>query len=185
MRARNVILAGLGFALLIVMWGAVPGCRDIPLGNSGHARATSAPFIRCLFPEANGTISYFPKNGPAGKVILWQDVFDGATLLIPAEDTNVLLCLYDFDTCVLLLRINTAKPFAPLPSGDMINNILFASTCEIQKGTSSDWDEVLDYLHKSSPRDFRRHLLPSSFRFRSASYPEGLVRYMSYPGMRQ
>jgi hypothetical protein len=184
MRARNLILFGAGFALLVLICGIIPGCHYVPLGNAGHARATSAPFVRSLFPEANGTIYYQPKIGPPGEVILWQDAFDGATLLIPGADTNVLLCLYDFDTCVLLLRIDTAKPFKPLPSTSRINNILFTSTWEIENGSAADWQEVVGYLQESSSWDFRSHRLPTSPGFR-AEGPKELLRYMSYPGMRQ
>lgn len=184
MRAPKTILFAIGFALLILIWAVTPGCRYVPLGNAGRARATSAPFLRSVFPEANGTVYYQPKGRQAGNVTLWQGPFDGATLLVPAADTNVLLCLYDFDTCVLLLRIDTAKPFKPLTSNSLINDILFTSTWEIESGRGDDWQEVVDYLQKSSPSDFHRHLLPTAPRFGLRSNPKDLLRYMSYPGMR-
>jgi hypothetical protein len=142
----------LGIALVALLPALIPWSKRVPLGN-GYARFTKPPFVRAIFPEAHGTISYYCANGQAGTVDLWQNIFDGPVMLIPAAETNVLICVYDFDTCIKLLKIHTDRPFKPLPSDSYLNSILFSCTSEIEDG-ASHWDEVTDYLLKVSQKDF-------------------------------
>ena len=147
----KVVLIALAVGVVALI--LVPSSKKIPLRN-GYARVTKAPFARSLFPEAHSTIAYHPDHGQEGSIVLWQDAFDGpAMLMMSATDTNVLLCLYDYDTCFRLLRIHTDRPFKPLPPSDDLNRILFTCTWEIESGTTS-WGEVEDHLRRVSPVDF-------------------------------
>ena len=144
----------LALAVAIVLPVSVPRGKKIPIGD-GYARITKPSILRSLFPEAYATISYHPDRGQAGSIVLWEDIFDGPVMLVSGTNKNVLLCLYDYDTCHRLLRIHTDRAFKPLATDSDLKNILFACTWEIEDGTTS-WDEVLDHLHKVSPRDFSR-----------------------------
>lgn len=148
----KIVLLALTGAIVVPI--SVPWSKKIPL-RSGYALVTKASFVRSLFPDAYSTISYRPDHGQAGAIVLWQDAFDGPVMLMSATDTNVLLCLYDYDTCFRLLRIHTDKGFKPLPPGDDLNRILFTCTWEVESGTTS-WDEVEGHLRNVSPRDFAR-----------------------------
>ena len=84
-------MLGLGVVVVIVLPALLPWSKKVSLGG-GYARVTKAPFVRSLFPEAYCRISYHPARGPAGSIVLWQSVFDAQVMLMPAADTNVLLC---------------------------------------------------------------------------------------------
>lgn len=152
------------FALFALL-GFVPRNKHFPIGDVGNADVALMPFWRSLFPEAYTTIYYKPNQGQAAKIVLWQDIFDGPVALLSGQETNVLLCLYDYDIELRLFRINTSKPFQPLPSNSNLNKILFASTVKIEDGNAADWREVLDYLHNSSKTDFVRQSIPIWARF--------------------
>ena len=98
-------------------------------------------------------------HGQSGTIVLWESAFDGPVMVIPATDTNLLLCLYDYDTCFRLLSIHTDKMFKPLPPASDIKSILFSSTWEIEDGTTN-WDEVLKHLRNLSTDDFARQTVP-------------------------
>jgi len=151
-----------GLALAIVMLGFVPWSKTVALSNGGYARFTPASFFNDLRleGEASSTISYQPKHGRAGKIVLWADLFDGPIMVMPASDTNVLLCLYDFDISLRLFRIDTSKEFKPLSPDNSIKRILFSSTWEIDYGTSADWEEVLNYVKNVSPSVFAHQSVP-------------------------
>lgn len=172
----TLILLGL---VVVITPGLVPWSKNIPLGSGGYARITKAPFVRSLFPEAYAKISYHPNRGQTGTIVLWRDVFDGPVMLMPATDTNVLLCLYDYDTCFRLFRIHTDRMFKPLPSDSDLKRILFTCTWEIEDGTTN-WDEVLSHLREVSPSDFARQTV--SVGFRGYHSPSNLLTSLAYPG---
>src|SRR6267142_4457420 len=117
-----VVSVVIGFLMVSAM---VPSSTSVDLGARGSAFIKPATFLRSLRQEAYCTIRYEPKSGQPGTIVLWQDVFDGPTTLLPAKNTNILLCLYDFDVDYRLLRIDTSKSFRPLLTSNDLNRILF------------------------------------------------------------
>ena len=170
----------LGLPALIVLMGLIPWSKKIPLGNDNYAHIAKASLVRSLWPEAYSTIYYQPKDGQSGKIILWQDVFDGTVLLLPSSNTNVLLCLYDYDVDFRLFRIDTDKMFKPLSPDSDLNSILFSCTWKIGDGTEADWQELLNYLHKVSSSDFARQ--SDSVAFRVFKSPNTLLKGLGYQG---
>jgi hypothetical protein len=169
----------LSLPIVIVLLGLIPWSKNIPLNNGSYAHITKASFIRSLLPEAYSTITYYPNNGQIGSVVLWQDIFDGPVMLIPANDTNVLLCLYDYDVDFRLFRIDMNKMFKPLSPDSDLNHILFTCTWEIDDGTTSDWQEVLNYLHNVSLNDFERQSVSVGSRHQS---PDSILKLLGYQG---
>lgn len=169
----------LGLAIALVLPALVPGCTKIPFGNGAYAQITKAPFFRSLFPEAFSTICYHPAHGQPGTIVLWQSAFTGPVMVMPATDTNVLLCLYDYDTCFRLFRIHTNRMFKPLPPDSDIKRILFTCTWEIDDGTTN-WDEVRNYLRNISAGDFARQTVSVGVRHYSSA--SNLLTSLAYPG---
>ena len=166
--------------LLIVLSTLIPSNKNIQLGNGGHAHITKASFLRSLGNEAHSTISYQTKDGKIGKIILWQDIFDGPTLLFSASDTNVLLCLYDYDVDFRLFKISIGEAFKPLSLKSDLNQILFSCTWKIEDGTDADWMETLSYLHKVSFADFKQQSV--SVGFRHFESPNSILKSLAYQG---
>ena len=166
---RVGIITFLGFVILFIIYLLVPHSKTIPLAKGAQARVETASLLRSFRPEASCKIWYTPKSGPTGLIELWQDEFDGPMLLISSTNTNVLLCLYDYDVDMRLFRIDTTTAFRPLPPSSSINRILFTSTWDIKYGLNADWDEVEDYLRNASNSDFRKHHIPTTIRVTSKS----------------
>jgi hypothetical protein len=168
--------------VVIFMLLLVPRSINFTLSNGGHARITPASFWRSLHPEAFSAISYQPKRGPAGSIVLWQDVFDGPVTLFSASNTNVLLCLYDYDVGFRLFRIDTSKKFKPLSPGSDLNHVLFTCTWEIDDGTPDDWKEALSYLQKVPSSSFERQSV--SIGIRGSRSPDSVLRSLAYQGLK-
>lgn len=182
MRKLNWKWAAAGFALIFVLWTVIPLGQDIPLANNRSAYAVPATFVRSIGSEASCTITYEPTSGVEGKIELWQDVFDGPILLIQSTNTDILLCLYDYDVDMRLFRIDLANGFRLLSPTSSINNILFSSSWDIQYGTEADWQEVNDYLRTASPKDFNRHFIPAG-RFKWLGTQGSVLHSLKYKNL--
>jgi hypothetical protein len=158
---RAVLIVGLVLMIALIVIGSTQRSFDVSLSNGGHVRITPAPTLRSLKSGATTKIFYQPISGHAGEVVLWDDFFDHPLIVLPATDTNVLLCLYDFDVDLRLLRIDPAKNFKPLPTGSPIGAIICSSPWQIEPGTIEDWQETQRYLKQVSKSRFRRQSVPA------------------------
>ena len=165
-------------AIAIVLPVLLPRIKRIPIGN-GYVRITKPSFLRSTFPEACSTISYYPGRGQPGSIVLWEDIFNGPVMVMAGTEKNVLLCLYDYDTCHLVLRIHTDRVFKPLPANSDLKSILFNCTWEIEDGTTS-WDEVLDHLCEVSPGAFSRETVIVGTRYYYSA--SDLLAVLARPG---
>jgi len=175
----KVILLGL-LVVVILVW-LVPWSTGVPLSNGGRARITKAPLLRALFPEANTKILYEPKGGKAGSIALWQDLFDGPVFIFSGNDSNILLCLYDYDVHYCLFKIDTSKLFKPVPTNSDLKNVLFTSTWQIQDGEAGDWKEVLNYLYKAPRSLFVQQSVRVGVRFNQN--PESIIKRLAFQGI--
>jgi hypothetical protein len=169
------------FLCLGLMLWVIPLGTSFTLSNGGHVRIKGASFIRSFFPEANATVSYRAQQGSAGNVVLWQSIFDGPVTVISSKNTNVLLCLYDYDTGFRLFRIDTRKLFKPFSSDTDLKHILFTSTWDIEEGSFDDWQEMLLYLQKVSPGTFAQQSIRVGFRYQT---PASISNLLAYQGIR-
>ncbi len=157
-RAALIVLSSLAILFVVfVFYLLVPHNKTIPLANGAKARVEAASYIRSWRPEGSCKIWYTPKSGQTGLIELWQSAFDGPILLISSTNADVLLCLYDYDVDMRLLRIDTSKGFSPLPLSSSINYILFTSTWDIRYASIAEWGEVQDYLRNASGWDYGKY----------------------------
>jgi hypothetical protein len=168
----------------IVVFFVMPNFKHVAVPNGGEAHACGAPLWRAVFREAKASFDYTTKKGDRGSFAFWEDIADGPIMLMQGKDTNILYCLYDFDVELILVRIDTSKPnnLSPLP--DRLNRITFDSTWSLTEADFSEWQYVISELQHMSSRDYRRQLLPSSFRFRRTVDPNSIIQTLSYQGIR-
>jgi hypothetical protein len=79
--------------------------------------------------------------------------------MLAADKT--LLCLYNFDVDLRLLRIDPAKSPKPFSSESRLDAIVCASPWYIEAGTTNDWQEMLDYLKKLPSGAFKSQSVPT------------------------
>ncbi len=178
--ARGIIISF--FTLVLVYVTLAPQITKIPLGDGSDVRIRKAPFLRAIFSEAHSDIAYSPKGKNAGEIVLWQSLFDGSVTVIAARETNVLLCLYDYDVDFRLFKINTEKAFSPMALDDDLKSVLFTSSWEIQNGDFTDWQQMLDYLLKTPPALFAKQSVSVGTRFNQT--PEAIVKRLARQGIR-
>jgi hypothetical protein len=162
----------------IVYYGCLRKATSITLADGSCARAERAGFLRALFPEANTIITYKPRQGQVGAVVVWQDAFDGLVTVISGREEGVLLCLYDYDVDFRLLRIDTKKRTMSLPPGTELRSYLFNSSWEITVGRPDDWAEIVNYLKSVNPKHFKRQSLPVGVRLRDT--PTSILKRLTY-----
>ena len=167
---------------LLLLAACVPNVRNNNLPGFGHVRVARMSLMRSFFRDAATTVSYERIDGQTGRVALWQDVFDGPVLLFSARETNVLLCLYDFDVGYRLFRINTVKAFEPPSKNDQIDHILFTSTCQIENANQDDWRELQNYLNSVSSVDFARQSIPLYMRVQAT--PRSIILRLKAEGIK-
>jgi hypothetical protein len=151
-----IIIVLVGFVLA----GFISRTIKIQLGNGGSARITPASLWNSCKADSNCKIVYQKISGESGTIALWQDFFDEPVIVMSSSDGKALLCLYDFDVDLRLLRIDpthSPKPFLPQ---SRLDTIVCASPCYIEAGTTNDWQEILDYLKNLSPTDFSHQAIP-------------------------
>jgi hypothetical protein len=173
-----LILAG--FLSLLAVFCVIPRGTSFRLSNGGQVHIRGASFGRSLFSEASATISYRQEKVRTGKVILWQDIFDGPVAVISSRDTNVLLCLYDYDTGFRLFRIDMSKLFKPISSDTDLKHILFTSTWDIEEGSPDEWQQMLVYLSKVPPSIFAQQSVHVGFRSQN---PNSILSLLAYQGI--
>jgi hypothetical protein len=102
--------------------------------------------------------------------------------LLSGRDTNILLCLYDFDVDYRLLRIDMSQPFKPPASTSYLNRIVFRSDWLIEDGSAGDWQETLDYLHSVPPTVFAHQSVPLHMRLNTT--PNSILKQLADQGIR-
>src|ERR1022692_3838746 len=135
-----IVALGFIFALFAALFH-----RNIQVlfGNGGVAHIRPASFLASLM-GSGCNIDYQTREGKAGKVALWQDLFHHLIAVVPAPDSNVLLCVYDFDTDLRVLRIDTTRAFASAPAptattSSCLSAVVLSSSWDIQEGKIDDW----------------------------------------------
>lgn len=160
-----VLFFGAGSAVAILVIGAAMGfvkqSVDVPLGDGAVAHIKPASTWGSLRTRATASITCESKETRGGTVLLWQDFFHWPITVIPSSSSNVVLCLYEFDVDLRLLRIDTARKFKPFPSGSVLTQIVCSSTWSVEAGTTNDWQEALAYLRKLPSGAFKRQSVPA------------------------
>jgi hypothetical protein len=160
-KKRLLLIGVLVGGLLVVAMGFRKRSIVVPLKSGGVARITPASTFGSLRTDASATIFCEPTGGQAGSVELWQDFFDRPIIVMASTNSNVLLCLYDFDVDLHLLRIDMAERFKPFPPGSVLTHIVCASAWSVESGATNDWQEVLGYLKSLPSGAFKRQSVPA------------------------
>jgi hypothetical protein len=181
---KKIYLLTLIVCLLFCTFLFIPGCGTISLPDGTSAHATSSSVIRKCFPEANAKINIHT-SGTNGSVVLWQGLFDGPILLIPGPDPQTIICVYDYDTEIILLKIKTAKKYDPTAIDEITKSVLFTSTWDIRLAPAGDRAYVISYLEHISFQTFSGFRLPSStIRFKMNGTPTFMLHCIGAEGYR-
>jgi hypothetical protein len=194
MRAGLKIACVGAAALLVVFIAADFSGRDgdVPLSSGDHVHIKSAS-TWALVRGSYCRLTWQPKDGEVGTVDFWQDLVHGLIAIMPAANTNVILCLYEFDTDLRLIRVDATTRFRSLSLKN--STCLSATVCSpcwnVEEADIAEWRYALNYLKNSPARLLDRsvaRLWP--LRLSPSLYPilrrmEGQVKLMLDNGTKQ
>lgn len=147
MRRRRAKLVLAALAAIPILCFLLPRFSSTRFHNGARVRVVRNPFWRDFFSESSASIQFRPNIGKPVKIVLWEDLFDEPDYLFPGKGSNVFYCLYDYDTCFCLFRIDPSSPFQPVPTNSLLKNILFTSDCNIREASSVEWQEVMSNFY--------------------------------------
>ena len=149
-----IMLAG------FILAGSVSRTIKLQLRNGGSVRITPASLWNTCKADSSCKICYQMDGEEPGTVSLWQDFFDEPIIVISSNDGKTLLCLYDFDVDLRLLRFDPTRNPKPFLPQSRLDTIVCASPWYVEAGTTNDWQEILDYLKNLTPGDFSHQAIP-------------------------
>jgi len=154
---RNLIRVGLGMLAIAVLLAAIPRTIRVPMKDGGQVSFVQPSLIGKFFCS-NCTIKFSPREGKTNSVELAQDTFDGPMMVVASTNTNVFICIYDFDVDLLLIRIDLSRKFEPLPPKSPLQGSLLGATCKIERVRSYESNDlyfVADALEKMPSKQFK------------------------------
>ena len=159
MKRKQVMILAFGVLLfaLFICWART---INIPVKSGGLVRLKPASFLKSIY-SSGCTITYKTKQNREAKIYLLQTFWKWPIIVIPSTNADVLLCLYDNDTDVQLLRIDTNQGFRSLPRGRPLSRIVLASSCKVDEADEGDWDLAIKTMEQMTTDEFRRHSLPN------------------------
>jgi hypothetical protein len=122
--------------------------------------------------------SFISSKEADAKVVLWQSAFYNPITICASTNANVILCLYDNDVDLRLIKIDKNKRYTPPSSNSVISTIVVTSSCGIEEATGDDWQEFLTYLRGFSSGN--RSFQSSPGVARSYRTPESILRALEF-----
>jgi len=177
-KKRALIIAGaIGLAICFVLNGFMKQQIDVAFSNGCYTRIIPASFWSSCGTGSNCQLFYQPPNETAGTISLWQDLFDKPIIATLSGDGKSLLCLYNYDVDLRLLKIDPAMDAShnSFSQESGLNAIVYSSPWHVEAAGGKDWQAMLDYLKRLSPEDFKRQSVPAQgfgfFRLYGSSKP--------------
>jgi len=137
--------AGAGVAAFLVLSGFVYRTFQTSLSNGGSLRVQKASFWQSIH-GASCKVLYTPSKGTPGRIELRQNLFNTPLILFSDSSSNGLLCLYDFDVDLRLIRFDPNIPFSAPPSSSYIAAIVLSSSWQAFDASITDWDYAARFL---------------------------------------
>ncbi len=97
---------------------------------------------------------------PAESLLFWQDYADRpVTVTGPYKDGSI-LCLYDFDIDLRLLKILPGEKAIPFGRASDLSVILYSSSCRVEVADIGDWETMYSALTSLSKGSFNQGSIP-------------------------
>ena len=147
------------FVLAAILW-PFGGSIIIHLDNGAEITVSKASSMKGSRDIPTSKLYYKPEHGEGGTIHLLRTLIDSPVTLIASTNTHSLLCLYDADIDLVLIRIEVLANNGSLAYTGGLSKIVLSSTWPIARGTTDDWAEILGYLKRTSDEQFRLNSIP-------------------------
>jgi hypothetical protein len=148
-----IILLGLIMVVRIVFITRlrVPGTENISVEYDNPLATLHSSTYR---------IHYKNSRGSEGSVYLHGN-FDCNPLIVFAQTNGDILCLYDADVLLRLIRIVPNRPREHFTPKSALNWIITGSTCFVEQGSFREWNSVSNYFANPKASNLKAAWIPT------------------------
>ena len=114
------------------------------------------PGLLSLFRESNYQLFCEPIRGEEGGVNFHANFEHQPLIVFCPTNGGSILCLYDSDVLIRLIKIDTKQTFQAFPKVSPLNWIVQSSSFDVREGTKDDWKLAIDCLDCMDSSTFRR-----------------------------
>lgn len=157
---KIVGISTLGLLALAVFVLCSSRSVNIPVGTEEVIHIKPASLL-ASFLDSKCSMTYRSMGKDSGVVLLLETRVDWPILVIPSRNSSVILCLYDYDGDLRLLKIDRSKTFKNLADDTPLSFIVLSSPWQIDDGNNDDWQRALRYLEEVDPDSYKNHTIPS------------------------
>jgi hypothetical protein len=129
----------------------VPGTGNISVEYDGPLATLHSSTYR---------INYKTSRGSRGTVYLHGN-FDCNPLIVFSQTNGDILCLYDADVLLRLIRIDPNRPREHFSPKSALNWIIAGSTCFIEQGHFREWNSVSNYFANPQASNLKATWIPT------------------------
>jgi len=153
------------FGITIIVLGFVSHKIAVPLGGLGVVYVKPASFWGTL-AVSTCRIERKSQGVNLGDCALYHTYLEAPVIVLPLDNGKTMLCVYDFDVGLRLLKIDTGQKFQPYSPGNELAAIVHSSSWKVDEGNKADWREAIVLLEKMPIDEFKRQSVPAlSFGF--------------------
>src|SRR5437016_565762 len=105
---------------------------------------------------ARCTVLYRPREGRSGTIELWQNLVHEPIIFLPGSSDGALLCVYEFDTDIRLIRFDPNLPFSAFPQSSCLAAIVWRSPWQASEADIRDWESAIKCLKDLPSASSRR-----------------------------
>ena len=167
MRSRpiNAIAISLGIIAIGILAAVIVGLfsyRTVVVPSSGLKFITvQQPPLWKRIRGSVSTLTWRPAGGHVEEVQFADTLIKAPILVLQSRRSESILCLYDVDSGLSLLRIPTDAVSQPSGRETNLQGIVTSTTRKLATGETSDWCELHAFIKMTPKEDFERHCLPA------------------------
>jgi hypothetical protein len=105
-------------------------------------------------------VFYKTADGTDGTIRLLHNYLESPIIIVPSLDGKALLCLYDSDPGLMLLKVNTDRIRPPYAQTGELASIVVSCPWEVREGGRGDWQKILQTLESMPVKTFRERSVP-------------------------
>ena len=93
-------------------------------------------------------------------MVLLSTGLEAPIIVMPSRDGKTLLCLYNYDVELKLLKFTPTSVCRPFPTNSVLPFIVLESPWLVEEGSSNDWRDFVDRLKQLQPAARKRQSVP-------------------------
>jgi hypothetical protein len=162
LKGKDLVMLGCIAFICLVIGMVLLTPRTITIRNDQRTLDFKAPFFLSTIGDSSCLITCKDKRGQSGEAELLYSFIESPIIFLPSPtNDNVIFCLYDFDVHLVLLKINTTKPYLLPDSKSQTRFIVMKSSWAVDEGDLDDWRQTFGLIKKIPIAKFKQQSVPA------------------------